>query len=201
MRLKLNADKTKYITFGSRIQLQKVSSSPLIAGNDVIQMSSDVKYLGWILYNKLNFNKHITTKIKKPMSKFISIMTIWKYLSKRACITLVFMLCILHLDYGNALLYGLPKKSIKRVQTVQNIHTKLVLQCSKLLEHNTSTNGSSLAPNRTVNSIQDTHNHTQRHKQDCTKIYHGADWNKLTKEGQHAVKQCRNKVQCTTSKI
>ena len=31
MRLKLSADKTEDITFGSRIQLQKVSSSPLIA--------------------------------------------------------------------------------------------------------------------------------------------------------------------------
>ena len=41
------------------------------------------------------------------------------------------MLCILHLDYGNALLYGLPKKSINRFQTIQNACTKLVLQCSK----------------------------------------------------------------------
>ena len=56
MRLKLNADKTEYKAFGSRIQLQKVSNSPLIAGNDVIQMSTNVKYQGGILDNKLNFN-------------------------------------------------------------------------------------------------------------------------------------------------
>ena len=73
MRLKLNAKKTEYITFDSRIQLEKVSSSPLIAGNDLIQMSSDVKYLGAILEHKLNFNKHVTTKIKKAMSNFICI--------------------------------------------------------------------------------------------------------------------------------
>ena len=42
MRLKLNADKTEYITFSYRIQLKKVCSSPLIAGNVVIQMSSNV---------------------------------------------------------------------------------------------------------------------------------------------------------------
>ena len=73
MRLNLNANKTEYITFGSRIQLQKVSSSPLIAGNDVIQKSSDVKYLGGILDNKLNFNRHITMKLEKAMSNFIHI--------------------------------------------------------------------------------------------------------------------------------
>ena len=127
MRLKLNADKTKYITSGSRIQLHKVSSSPLTAGNDVIQMSSNIKYLRGILDKKLNFNKHITTKIKKAMSNFIHIRAMWKYLSKQACSTLLLMLCILHLDYGNALLYGLAKKSIKRLQTAQNMCAKLVL--------------------------------------------------------------------------
>ena len=131
MRIKLNADKTEYITFGSRTQLQKVSSSPLIAGNDVIQMSSDVKYLGGILVNKLNFNKNITMKIKKAMSNFICIRAIQKYLSKQAYTTLVLTLCILHLDYGNAVLYGLAKKSIKRLQTEQTMCAKLVLQCSK----------------------------------------------------------------------
>ena len=45
--------------------------------------------------------------------------------------TLVLSLCVTHLDYGNALLYGLPKKSIKRLQIVQNMCAKLVLQCSK----------------------------------------------------------------------
>ena len=44
---------------------------------------------------------------------------------------LVLMLCISHLDYGNALLYGLPKKSINRLQTIQNMCAKLVQQNSK----------------------------------------------------------------------
>ena len=96
-------------------------------------MSSDVKYLREILNNKLNFNKHITLKIKKAMSNFIHIRATWKYLSKQACTTLVLTLCISHLDYDNALLYGLPKKSIKRLQTVQNMCAELVLQCSKYL--------------------------------------------------------------------
>ena len=76
MRLQLNADKTEYIAFCSRIQLQNVSNPPLIAGNDVIQVSSDVKYLGGILENKLNFNKHIYMKIKIAMSNFICIRAI-----------------------------------------------------------------------------------------------------------------------------
>ena len=65
------------------------------------------------------------------MSNFIFIRAIRKYLSKQACTTLLLMLCISHLDYGKALLYGLPKKSINRFHTILNMCTKLVLQCSK----------------------------------------------------------------------
>ena len=45
MRLRLNTNKTEYITFGSKAQLWKISTTPLTTGNDKIQMTSDVKYL------------------------------------------------------------------------------------------------------------------------------------------------------------
>ena len=113
--------------------MKKVSKSPLTTCNDVIQISSIVKYLRRILDTMLNFNKHITMKIKKAMTNFIHIKAIWKQLCKHACTTLVLMLCILHLDYSSALLYGLPKKSINRLQTRQSMCAKLVIQCLKYL--------------------------------------------------------------------
>ena len=70
-------------------------------------------------------------KILKVMSNFTHIKAIWKHITKQVCTTQVLSLCITHLDYGNALLYGLLKKSIKRLQMVQNICAKLVLQCLK----------------------------------------------------------------------
>ena len=110
-RLRLNAIKMEYITFGSKVQLQKISKTPLTTGNHLIWMTSDVKYLRGTLDSELNFNKDIIMKIQKAMSNFASIKAIWKYLTKQACTTLVLSLCIMHLDYGNALLYGLPKNS------------------------------------------------------------------------------------------
>ena len=71
------------------------------------------------------------------MGNFKQIKSIRKYLSKDACTTLVPMLCISHLDYGNSLLYGLPQKFINWYQLVQNICTKLVLNRSK---YSSSTN-------------------------------------------------------------
>ena len=41
------------------------------------------------------------------------------------------MLCISHLDYSNVLLIGLPNKTIKRYQIIQDICAKLVLGRSR----------------------------------------------------------------------
>ena len=49
------------------------------------------------------------------------------YITRDASTTLVLMLCMSQLDYCNAVLYGLPKKTIKRYQIIQNICAKLVL--------------------------------------------------------------------------
>ena len=65
------------------------------------------------------------------MATFIKIKSICQYITKEACTTLVIMLCMSHLNYSNALLYGLPKKTIKRYQVIQNMCAKLVLGRSK----------------------------------------------------------------------
>ena len=65
------------------------------------------------------------------MANFIKIKSIHGYITKEACIRLIIMLCMSHLDYSNALLYGLPKKTIKRYQVIQNMCAKLVLGRSK----------------------------------------------------------------------
>ena len=60
------------------------------------------------------------------MANIIKIHAIWKYLTVQSCTTLVLMLCITHLDYANAMLYGLPSNTLRKYQTIQNICTKLL---------------------------------------------------------------------------
>ena len=109
LRLRLNTTKMEYITFGSKAQLQKIYKTPLTTCNHVTQMTPNIRHLGGKLDSELNFNKDITMKIQKAMSNFACIKAIWKYITKQACTILVLSLCIMHLDYGNALLYGIPK--------------------------------------------------------------------------------------------
>ena len=119
MWLKLNSDKTECILFGLRHQLNNAAQEPLKAGPDLIELSDKVKYPQlWI---------NVSLKVQKAMANFIKIKSIHKYITREACTTLVLMHCMSHLDYSDALLYGLPNKAIKRYQVIQNNCAKLVL--------------------------------------------------------------------------
>ena len=61
------------------------------------------------------------------MANFFRIRGIRKYLNRDACQTLLLGLCISHLDYANAILYGLPDVDINKLQHIQTMCAKLVL--------------------------------------------------------------------------
>ena len=127
MCLKLDPNKTEYILFGSQQQLKKTSPEPLDAHGDPIVVSDAVRYLGGFLDQHLNFRKHINEKAKKAMANIIKIHGICKYLTVQSCTTLVLIPCITHLDYTNAILYGLPSSTLRKYQTIQNSCAKLIL--------------------------------------------------------------------------
>ena len=65
------------------------------------------------------------------MLNFTKIKAIKPSLTTTACHTLVLMLCISHLGYSNALLYGITKKLLQKYQRIQNMCAKLVLSKCK----------------------------------------------------------------------
>ena len=71
------------------------------------------------------------TKCKTAMFNIQRIKHIRKYLTNEACKTLVMGLVTSYLDYCNSLLYGLPAIDLNKLQHVQNIASKLILQKSK----------------------------------------------------------------------
>ena len=131
MHLKLNSEKTEYIMFGSCQQLTKINPEPLHTGPDLIELSNKVKYLGGLLDNTLSFDLHVSSKVQKAMANFIKIRSICKYITQEACNTLLLMLCMSHLDYLNAVLYGIPNMTLNKYQRIQNMCAKLALGKSK----------------------------------------------------------------------
>ena len=131
MRLKLNSDKTEFIIFGYRSQLEKLTTKSIDLGGTTIPVTDTVRCLGTHLDCNLRLSTHVVTKCKAALINFRRIASIRKFLDASSCETLVLSLVMSHIDYSNSILYGLPEVLISKLQRVQNMCAKLVLNCSK----------------------------------------------------------------------
>ena len=129
-RLCMNNAKTKFILFGSRQQLKKCLTKNLSANGEEISQSKCIKYLGTWMDQELSFRQHIMNKCRLAMLNIQWIKLIRNILNEDTTHTLVLSLVMSHLDYCNAIFYGLPEVDLKRLQRVQNVAAKLVLSKS-----------------------------------------------------------------------
>ena len=117
--------------FGSRQMLKYANTSHLNFDSSHIQQSRLVKYLDGHVDSHLTFKEHVKQKSTVAMLNFTKIKAIRPSLTNATCHTLVLMLCISHLDYSNALLYGITKKLLQKYQRIQNMCAKWVLNKCK----------------------------------------------------------------------
>ena len=66
-RLKMNNNKTKFILFGSKPQLDKCNKKILNVNNTEVKLADKIKYVGVLLDQKLNLKQHITSKCQTAM--------------------------------------------------------------------------------------------------------------------------------------
>ena len=118
MHVKLNPDKTEFIVFGYRNQLEKCNTSYVTISGNTIPKIPSFKYLGVTPDENLNLKEHILTKCRTAIANFVRICNIQQYITTDACTTLVLGLCIRHLDYANALYYRLSNKTISHLLMV-----------------------------------------------------------------------------------
>ena len=62
MHLKLNSDKTEYIRFGLKQQLQNSLSTPLNSNGNLVNLIEVVRYLGGYLVQTIGLKEHIQQK-------------------------------------------------------------------------------------------------------------------------------------------
>ena len=130
-RLLLNDDKTEFIFIGTRQQLGKLQAMNIKVGGSEIKPSSQVKNLGCWLDTNLYMRDHITSVCKAGFFYLHNIRRIKKYLSRDSLLTLVHAFITSRLDYCNALLYGLPKEQIAKLQRMQNAAARLIMDIGK----------------------------------------------------------------------
>ena len=130
-RLLINDDKTEFMIIGTRQQLCKLQAMNIKVGSSEIRPSSRVRNLGCCLDPNLHMCDHITNVCKTAFYHLHNIRRIKKYLSRDSLLHLVHAFITSRLDYCNALLYGLPKEQIAKLQRVQNAAARVIMDVGK----------------------------------------------------------------------
>ena len=131
-RLRMNSAKTDFVFTSSRQQLVKCKTTSILASDEIVQRLPMIKYLGALIDERLSFKQFINSKCRMAMWNLQKLKAIKNVLTDDVCKTLVSTLVLSHLDYVNAIFSGLPEVDIKKMQWVQNMAAKLILNCSTI---------------------------------------------------------------------
>ena len=127
----INDAKTDSLIIGTRQQLEKTSIESIIIGDTVIKPLESVRNLGSRFDAHMRMNVHIGKICSKAFRGLYNIRQIRKFLTVQSTKTLIHAFVSSHLDYCNALLFGLPKYQLDRLQKVQNAAARVTFQIAK----------------------------------------------------------------------
>ena len=120
--LQMNPSKTEFIYFGHPKQLQKCTETSINIVHDLVVRIDIICYPGLWMDANLNYKSHGTVKCQCAMMNFSKIRSIRHLLTLEITTHLVLSLCMLHLDYCNSVLYGLPNCTISKMQSPKHVH-------------------------------------------------------------------------------
>ena len=123
--LKCNDPKTEMMVISSKFS--PISDTlPVKVGNVDISAADKIRNLGVIMDKHLSMTQHISNVVRNAFLKIREISYYRRFLTHSATKTLIHAYVTSRLDYCNGLLYGLPKESINRLQSVLNTAARLV---------------------------------------------------------------------------
>ena len=123
--LKCNDPKTDMMVISSK-HLPIKDFIPVKVGDHLISASPKLKNLGVIMDQHLSMTSHISNIVRTAFFKIREISYYRRFLTSSATKTLIHAYITSRLDYCNGLLYGLPKESTNKLQSVLNTAARLV---------------------------------------------------------------------------
>lgn len=114
----INDAKTEFLIIGTCQQLEKTPIESIIIGDTVIKPLESVRSLGSWFDAHMRMNVHIGKICSKAFRGLYNIRQIRIFLTAQSTKTLIHAFVSSHLDYCNALLFGLPKYQLDRLQKV-----------------------------------------------------------------------------------
>lgn len=127
-KLKLNDDKTEIIIIKGNLRENLVHHfQSFNFGELEIEPALSVRDIGVLLDQSLNFESHINNVVSKSYFQLRNLYGIKRYLNRKCLETLVHSLIMANIDYCNVLYNGLPKKYLKKLQSVLNRSARLIM--------------------------------------------------------------------------
>ena len=123
----MNSDKTEFILFGSPKLLPHCYTDNINVCGDQVSKCDKIRLLGIWLDCNLNFKHHINMKCQTVILNIQRLKHVIDVLTPETARLIVHRMVTSHLDYANALYYGLPENSIKKLQRAQNMAAKVIL--------------------------------------------------------------------------
>ena len=129
--LQLNSHKTEAILVGTPHQLRSPTITNITFSGKNIPLSTSVTNLGVKMDPQLNFDTHIKHLCKTALYHLRNIAKLRQSLTLADAEKLVHAFVSSRLDYCNALLIGIPGKSIQRLQYIQNSAARVLMRVRK----------------------------------------------------------------------
>ncbi|XP_061487037.1 uncharacterized protein LOC133387065 isoform X2 [Rhineura floridana] len=123
-KLRLNPDKTEMLLvdgFSDRM----VDTYPILDGV-TLPLKDRVRSLGVVLDSSLSLEAQVASVARNAFYQLRLVAQLCPYLSKEDLTSVVHALITLRLDYCNALYVGLPLKTVRKLQLVQNAAARLL---------------------------------------------------------------------------
>jgi len=125
-RLKMNADKTQVIWFGTGQQLRKITVRDIELLSDHIPCSESVSNLGFHADSELTMSPHVDSVCRSGFFQLRQLRAVRSSFTPDCLKTLVHAFISSRLDYCNSLLFGVSGSQLKRLQSVQNAAARLI---------------------------------------------------------------------------
>jgi len=130
-KMKQNDDKTEFLIIGTPKQLKKALYQDINICQSQILSTDKARNLGVIFDSEMNFSAHVNNICKNGFYHLRNLAAIRNTLDQETAKTAAHAFVSSTLDYGNSLLFGLPKTKLNKLQLVQNAAARVVVQARK----------------------------------------------------------------------
>ena len=120
-RLKLNVDKSKSLTFGSKSKLRKIDQNKHVQiSNNLLQNVDKYKYLGVTLNKEMSLTGLLTDVKKSVLNKLFTLRKLRYYITEKSAVSIYKQTILPIFDYAGFMLISCNKSDRHDLQIIQN---------------------------------------------------------------------------------